>query len=470
MDALKKAYDTKYLEENLAAVAKIAAEEVDRAQRREGKVLVQKSIPEIARELDFERVIEQGNGDLPALARVFLQNCNHLHNPRYMGHQVAVPMLPSSIGDFLGGVVNNGMAVYEMGPAGTAIERGLIRWMLRKVGAPWEAGGDGILTHGGSLANLSCLLAARAKVIPDCWSEGTPPGYVILASEASHYSVARAASILGFGSKAVVKIPADRELRISIDGVKAAYTAARSDNKRVLAVVVNAGATPTGIFDPLRPIGQFCRDEALWLHVDGAHGASALVSPRYRQLLDGLVFADSLAWDMHKLLGTSTLCAAALVRDKRMLAGSYAQHAPYLFTDAEKPGEDLSKLTFECTKASLALKLFFNLAVIGEQGMAAHVEKLFDNTRAFYEQIKARKGFETGHAPQSNILCFRFGKNSELQDRVRQQLVMNGDFYITRATLHGESYLRTVFMNPFTTTDDVAALCVEIERLAAINR
>ncbi len=466
MDHLKKAYDTKYLERALADVARIATEEVDRALRRDGKVLIQKPMAEIARELDLERVIQDGNADLSHLARVFLQNCNHLHNPRYMGHQVAVPMLPSSIGDFLGGVVNNGMAVYEMGPAGTTIERGLIQWMLKKVGASWAETGSGILTHGGSLANLSGLIAARAKVIPESWADGTPPGFVFLASEASHYSVARAASILGFGSKAVIKVGVDLELRVSAENVKAAYKTARAGGKRVLAVIANAGATPTGIFDPLRAIGEFCRAENLWFHVDGAHGASALVSPKYRELLDGVELADSLAWDTHKLLGTSTLCAAALFRDKQTLECSYAQHAPYLFTEAEKPGEDLSKVTFECTKSSLALKLFFNLAVIGERGMAAHVEKLFDNTRTFYELIRARKGFQTIHEPQSNILCFRYGSDSAVQDRVRQQLVNDGNFYITRATLHGEAYLRTVFMNPFTTTEDVSALCDEIERLA----
>ena len=462
----ERVYDPAQFEKWIAEIAALAADSVSRAHHRDGKVLVQKSIPEIAKELDFERLIAAGHGDLAALTRVILANSNHLHDPRYMGHQVAVPMLPSAIADMLAGVLNNGMAVYEMGPAATTIERGIIRWMLRNVDAGWESSGDGVLTHGGSLANLSCLLAARCKVIPESWSTGVPAGYVLLASEASHYSISRAAAILGFGANAVVKIPADREMRINARDLAETYLSVLKQGKRVFAVVVNAGATPTGIFDPLRPISEFCRNEKIWLHVDGAHGASALVSPRYRELLDGVALADSIAWDTHKMLGTSTLCAAALVRDKSVLAGSYAQHAPYLFTDADKPGEDLSKLTFECTKSPLGLKLFFNLAVLGEKGMAAHVERLFDNTQRFYEIIKARKGFQTIHAPQSNILCFRYGSDSLLQDRIRQQLVLNGDYYITRTTLHGESYLRTVFMNPFTTVDDVTGLCGEIEKLA----
>src|SRR5205814_7736511 len=116
-----------------------------------------------------DRLLESGGGDLTALARTFIANSNHLRHPRYMGHQVAIPMIPSMFADLLGALVNNGMAVYEMGPAATAVEKGIVRWMLRQLG--W-ADGDGILTHGGSLGHLSVLLAARARLVPEARKEG----------------------------------------------------------------------------------------------------------------------------------------------------------------------------------------------------------------------------------------------------------------------------------------------------------
>ena len=459
-------YDPGHFEANLDAFKRILSDALRDSFARRGKVLVQKSIDEILCELNFDALISHGNGDLPALARTILDNSNRLHHPRYMGHQVAVPMLTSVLGDLLNGVTNNGMAVYEMGPAGTAIERGVIRWMLAKAGPAWS-GGDGVLTHGGSLANLSALLAARAKALPDSWREGVPPGYVFLVSEAAHYSVSRAAAILGFGSAALIKIPVDTSLRIKSDGLRAAFEVAQRAGKKVLAVIANAGATPTGAYDPLREMGIFCREKNIWLHVDGAHGASALVSDRHRALLDGIEFADSFAWDTHKLLGTSVVCGAALFRDAANLSGTYAQHAPYLFSDMEKPGEDLSKNTFECTKAMLGLKLFFNLAAIGEKGLAAHVEHLFKRAHDFYDYIRARKGFECRCEPQSNILCFRFGSDSALQDRIRQRIVRDGNFYITRTTIDSSAWLRIVIMNPFTEIGDIAALCDEVEKLAS---
>lgn len=455
--------DSAYFRENADRIRDVIAQELESTGARSGKVLVQKSIDEILRELDFDRLVAEGKGDLAAICRAFLANVNHLRHPRYLGHQVAVPMIPSIFADLLAGATNNGMAVYEMGPAGSAVEKGIVRWMLRKV--DWGEG-DGILTHGGSLGNLTALLAARARIVPESWNDGMPGDYVLLASDIAHYSVERAAAILGLGRRNVVKVPVDGALRIHVEALKRIFKEQTDDGREVLAVVANAGATANGAIDPLREIGKFCWDEGLWLHVDGAHSAAALVSPRLRAAVDGIELADSIVWDTHKLLGTSALACATLFRDRTSLAGTFEQHAPYLFSEGEKPGEDLSQKTFECTKAPLGLKLFFNLAVIGEAGLAAHVERLFDQTRRFHDLLSSRKGFECHGPPQSNILLFRYGNDSALQDRIRRELVLEGEFYITRTVVRREVWLRLVIQNPRTEESDIAALAEKIEQLA----
>lgn len=456
------AYSPEFLRKNLDELRDLLAAELRTAADREGKVLVQKSIGEIQEELGFDRAVAAGGSNLAALARVFLANSNHLRNPRYMGHQVAVSMLPSVLADLVAGFANNGMAVYEMGPAGTAVEKGIVRWMLSKAG--WGEG-DGVLVHGGSLGNLSALLAARAKILPESWSEGMPPGFVILASETAHYSVERAAAILGLGAAAVVKVPVDGRLKIHVESLKRTFQEQVAAGKEVLAVVANAGATGNGGFDPLGEIANFCWDEGLWLHVDAAHGASALASPRYRSLAEGIERADSFVWDAHKLLATSALCCGVLFREKASLEGTYAQHAPYLY-GADRPGEDLSTKTFECTKAPLGLKLFFNLATIGEAGLAAHVERLFDLARRAHALFSTRPGFESFGPPESNIVLFRIGADSALQDRIRERLVREGEFYLTRTTVRRETWLRLTLMNPFTTDEDLLALLSRIESVA----
>ena len=456
--------ETDFLSKNLDAFRDLLSAELSRAASRQGKVLVQKPIDAILREIDFEGAVARGGADLPGLARAILANSTRLRHPRYMAHQVAVPMIPSALADLLSGFTNNGMAIYEMGPAGTAIEKGIVRWMLAKVGWPE---GDGVLVHGGSLGNLSALLAARAKTVPAAWGSGMPPGFVILASEIAHYSVERAAAILGLGADAVVRLPVDERLRIRPVALERAHRDETSAGRRVLAVVANAGATANGAYDPLREIGAFCRREGIWLHVDGCHGAAAILSERLRPLLEGIEQADSLAWDTHKMLATSTLCCAVLVRDASALAGTYAQDAPYLFGE-ERPGEDLSKKTFECTKALLGLKLFFNLATTGEAGMAAHVERLHDLARRVHASLSARKGFECFAPPESNIVLFRFGRDSALQDRIRDRLVREGEFFISRVTIRGETWLRLVLMNPATNEADAGALADRIASLQSV--
>jgi L-2,4-diaminobutyrate decarboxylase len=458
-----RVYDPQFFRENADRLRDLVVEELETTRKRAGKVLVQKQIDEILRELDFDRRVFEGGGDLAALARLFLSNSNHLRHPRYMGHQVAIPMIPSMFADLLSALVNNGMAVYEMGPAASAVEKGIVRWMLGKLG--WTEG-DGVLTHGGSLGNLSALLAARARIVPEAWKDGMPPGYVVLASDIAHYSVERAAAILGVGSRNVVKVPVDGALRIHVEALRRIFAEQVDAGREVLAVVANAGATANGAIDPLRDIGEFCWSEGVWLHVDGAHAASALASPAQRRLLEGIELADSITWDTHKLLGTSALACATLFRDRASLAGTYEQHAPYLYDEGEKPGEDLSQKSFECTKAPLGLKLFLNLAVLGEAGLAAHVDRLFGQTQRFYTLLSSLDGFECFGAPQSNILLFRYGKDSDLQNRIRRRLVLEGDFYITRTTVRREVWLRLVIQNPFTEESDLVALADRIGQVA----
>jgi L-2,4-diaminobutyrate decarboxylase len=457
-----RAFDPDLLCALLERLAPVVADYVRRAQAGEGKVIVQPSIDELLGALDFENVVARG-GDLESLVRWVLDASNHLQNPRYMGHQVAIPMIASALADLVHGVTNNGMAVYEMGPAGTAIERGLVRWALAKLS--WQKTGDGVLTHGGSLANLGALLAARGHALPRSWHDGVGTGAVVLASEVAHYSIARVVSVLGLGASALVRVAVDDRLRMRPEALAAQLDAERRAGRTVMAVVASAGATATGSFDPLLEISAVCRERDVWLHVDGAHGASLVLSSAHRHALAGVEQADSLTWDAHKLLGTSALCAFQLVREREALASSYKQQASYLLSDDDRPGEDLSRLTFECTKALLSLKLFFNLALVGEAGLAQHVAHLVDRTRLFYETIRARAGFECFASPECNILCFRYGTDSALQDRIREQLVQEGDFYITRATIAGASWLRIVVMNPLTDTEHVEALCRRIEQL-----
>ena len=456
--------------------------QVSLAQARETAVLAQRPLATLIEELRLDHFARQGGLEGEALrdfmAR-YLGTIINLHQPGYMGHQVAVPHHGAALGALIDGLTNNPMAIYEMGPGAAAIEYFVLNWMLVWIGwmpAPLEPGrlgesacGGGVLTHGGSLANLTALIAARTALCPDAWREGCPQDLALLAPGNNHYSIERAVGILGLGTRHIYEVPTDVRGAMEPDALPGVLARLRADGRTPLALVANACSTAVGVYDRLRPLGEFCREHGIWFHVDGAHGASALLSSRHRHLLDGVELADSLTWDAHKMLRTSAVCAALLVRDHRTLDGAFSQEASYLFHDKEQPGFDFLPRAVECTKSALGLKLYLVLAALGETRLAAYVERQYDLAARAYEALKVEAGIEIPVAPESNILCFRAPGPDERQLELRRQILAEGDFYITSTQFQGRRYLRLVFMHPQTGLDDVGRLLARIRRFEAEN-
>lgn len=441
--------------EEFVEAAGITVEElaayVEESQRGAGPVLKRRPPRELAAELGLREWIEKGGmtaETYQGFLRTFLAEGTRLHHPAYLAHQTASPDFPAALADFVHGATNNPMAIYEMGAAAATVEFEVLRWMLDKVGFPE---GGGVLTHGGSLANLTALLAARARAVPDAWENGVPGDLVVLAPPSAHYSVSRAAAILGLGHRAVVSLETDRLGRIT--------RLPEISGKRVIALVAGACATGTGLYDDLRRIGEWCREHDVWFHVDGAHGASALLSEEHRHLLDGIELADSVIWDAHKMLRTSALSAAVLVRREADLDAAFQQDASYLFYGDQ--GFDLIGRTVECTKAELGLKIFMNLAWRGERGLGDYVAARYRTAHRFWQLGKDRAGFSFPYEPQSNIVCFTYGDAD--QAAVREELMRDGAFHLTSTELDGVRHLRVTVMAPATTDAHLEALLDTIE-------
>lgn len=430
-------------------------------------VVRQAPMAEVIETLGLKAHVENGglSGDAFAeFIRRYLELTVRLHHPGSLAHQVAVPHPAAALAMLVEGVTNNPMGIYEMGPAAASIEAFLIDWLNSKVG--WTGHPGGVLTHGGSLANLTALVAARSRFDSAIWTRGCRGDLALIASADCHYSVARAAGILGIGEKNVYALAGDSAGGVIPAEIGGAIERARADGKRPFALVANACSTATGAFDPLREIAGICREHGLWLHVDGAHGASALLSQRHRWRLDGIELADSLIWDAHKLLRTTGLCTAVLVRDAAALDTAFHEDASYLFHSKPQPGFDFIHRTVECTKAALGLRLFAVLAALGESGIAGYIDRQFELTRQAYELLRGIPGLECPAEPQSNILCFRVAGEDEEQLRVRDRLLAEGDFHLSTAVVGGRRYLRVVITNPVTTLDDMRRLASRVLEIA----
>ena len=240
-------------------------------------------------------------------------------------------------------------------------------------------------------------------------------------------------------------------------------------------MVATAGSTTTGRFDDLQAVGAICAKRSIWLHVDGCHGASALLSPRHRHRLRGLDFATSLSWDPHKMMLLPLSASVVLVREERLLEAAFAQRAPYLFHGGT-PGRvvDQGVRSFQCSRRADAFKLWMALQRYGTKVFGLLYDHLCATAAAIAEGIRRRADFELLNEPESNIICFRYagdGPRSEaeidaLNSRLRQELNNSGVGWITAARLEGRPVLRMTVMNPRTRPEDGEAVLSEIARLA----
>jgi L-2,4-diaminobutyrate decarboxylase len=401
----------------------------------------------------------------------FLQDAvtrsNHLHHPRYMGHQVTSPLPPVALAQLCTTLLNNGAAVYEMGPVAMAMEKNLVKYFSKLIG--YDQGSDGIFTHGGSAGNLTAMLAVRQVMSEyNVWEEGIRSdmrtGFMV--TDQSHYSVARNVKIMGLGDECLVKVPYDDRYRMRTDLLEVCYKEATEKGIRIAAVVANSCSTATGSYDDLEAISEFCRKHNLWLHVDGAHGTGVLFSDKYRHKIKGIEKADSVVIDFHKMLLVPGLNTMVMFREGARSYETFAQKASYLFRQhTAHEWYNSAKRTLECTKSSLGLVAFTAFKYFDRSYYSNYIDSRYDLAQRFAEMVNESKGFELAVTPDANIVCFRYNpgaqsieKLNEINAAIRDILMKEGSFYIVQTEIEGKLWLRVTIINPLTTEEDMQLL------------
>ncbi len=456
------------------AFARVAAGHYAATRSGDSRVSTPLGPDELATRFD-EPLPSTGHSIESVLARLrhdVLPDSNHLTNPRAMGHQVSAPLPAAVWTEPVVGALNQSVAVWEMSPVGTVLEARVLRWMCDLAGLGPDAGGT--FTSGGTEATFTALLAARAAALPNAWTEGCgaePP--VVVHGEHAHYAVTRAVGAMGLGTDNAVSVPS-RDYRMDVAALEAELDRQASRGRAVMAVVATAGSTATGSFDDLEAIGTLCRERGLWLHVDGAHGASALFSATHRGRLRGLDLARSIAWDPHKMMLMPLSAGMVLVRDERDLSAAFAQRAPYLFHAREgSRAWDQGPRSFQCSRRMDVLKVWVALQRYGAEGLGAIYDHLCATARDLHGLIARRSDFEALHEPESNILCFRFRGDGALAPerldvlnlKLREEFNRSGQGWITTTLLGGRRVLRVTVMNPRTRTGDVQAVLDGLGRM-----
>ena len=404
--------------------------------------------------------------DLVRLVREVREASLALSHPRYGAQQVAAPIPAAALVESVVAAMNQSLAVWEMSPIGTAIDRDLMTGFKKLFGYPRSA--EGSLVPGGAFANLTALLAARDALEPRASKTGKARIGIVVGAQA-HYSIARAAAILGLGRDSVFKVALDNEFCTDVQVCDRAFASARKDGFRKFVLVGSAGSTPTGSFDDLVALSEIARKQRAWFHVDAAHGAGLAFSRRFRHRLRGLERADSLIFDPHKMMFMPLAAGGVLVRDRARLAEPLQEGAPYLF-GSKRRWPDLGQLTIACSQRFDALKVWLVWRVYGAELWDHLTTHVCNVTKAAHEYCLQSKILEPVHRPHSNIFCFRLRKRDRDSDRrhwtIKEELNESGFAYISSTVLDGRRVLRIVVMNPRTTAKDICEVLGRVEQLA----
>ncbi|MCR5797744.1 MAG: aminotransferase class I/II-fold pyridoxal phosphate-dependent enzyme [Eubacterium sp.] len=391
-----------------------------------------------------------------------------LQHPRFFSF-VSTAVSPYSIaGSLLSDIYNVNAGSWELAPGAGLIEEKLIKWMGGLAGYDGDNIG-GVFLSGGSMANMSALVAARdSRLSPEEFPEG-----VVYFSDQTHSSVEKGLRIIGFREDQVVKIPTDDEFKVRVDLMEEAIERDLAAGKKPFAIVGNLGTTNTGTIDPLEKLGEMAKKYDLWFHVDGAFGGSILVSPIRRNLAKGISMSDSFSWDTHKWLMQVYSCSSLIVKDKSNLFKSFTEHPEYLADVSSSEHGDGWDLGPEMSRPARAIKLWYTLQATGTDLLEELIEYSFYNASLVEKELSKRPNWKIISHSSCGTVNFRYepeGMSEEdvdvLTDRISKAIIGSGFAFIVTTTLKGHKTLRMCTINANTTEEDIRKTVELLDELA----
>ena len=434
----------------------------------------------------LEKLIEE--------CRTIMNLSRHNGHPRFFGY-VASPSTPiGAYADLIASALNSNVTCWRSAPAATEIERTVVRWLGSLI--RYDENAKGLLTSGGSMANLIALLIASRRKAgvgiarSGLWNSGAP--LTLYASEEVHLSIPKAADILGLGRDNVRTVACDDRLRMNVEALRERIIQDVGNGYRPFCVVASAGTVGTGAVDPLEEIAKVAREFDLWFHIDGAYGAPAALDPRKRKLFQGLELADSVSLDPHKWLYIPVDAGSLLFRDDAAASAAFSvSDADYIKTHGLSDDAAFAFWDYgvELSRRFRALKVWLTLRYYGVDRISEAISE--DMTLAEYlaSVVEEAKDFELLASVQLSICCFRYLPASvglqyatadeagrvrldrevdSMNERIMSQVQKSGRAYLSNATVHGRFALRVCVTNFRTTRADIDET-LEVIRATAIQ-
>jgi len=413
--------------------------------------------------------------------RSILQGSRHNGHPRFFGYVASPSTAPGAFADLIASSVNANVTSWRSGPAATEIERTVVGWLAEMIGyGDHDRKAQGLLTSGGSMANLTALLIAhRSKSDPNVVNAGLSNSLpmTIYASSQIHMSIPKAADLLGLGRSHVRLVECDDRFRIKVSQLREQIAADLKNGLKPFCVVGSAGTVNTGAVDPLGEIADVADEFGLWFHVDGAYGALAALDQSKRPLFSGMYRADSVSLDPHKWLYIPLDSGCLLFRDESRARAAFSfDNADYIKVHESNEAEAFAFWNYgpELSRRFRALKIWLTLRYYGVGRIAEAITEDIALAAYLGRRVNEAADFELLAAPELSICCFRYlptafqskvntksldeAENSEL-DRLNNEIMLvvqrGGRAYLSSATIRGRFALRACITNFRTTRADI---------------
>ena len=429
---------------------------------------------------DIERPLPRAAGDLDEVLdrteRSVLPYPTGNGHRRFWGWVMGSGLPDAVIADLLASAMNPNVAGYDQSSA--LVERRVLRWMAELMNFPLDCGGT--LANGATMANLVGLATARrVKAGFDVRAEGLADGprLTVYGSKETHSWADKSCDVLGLGRNAFRRVDADEEGRVIPDALRAAIRQDRQQGARPICVVANVGTVDTGAIDDLQALAELCRDEDLWLHVDGAFGAMLACSPKLRHRVRGLELADSLAFDWHKWGYLPYEIACVLVRDRDAHLETFRTGAAYLAS----PGRGVQPEPLEfpnfgipLSRGFRALKVWMALQVHGTDRIGQAIEQNVAQVEKLVKRIQAEGHLELMAPAPLNVACFRYvtpDASEEVLEAINHEILLrlqeDGIAVPSSTRRSGRFVLRVAITNHRTRFEDIDVFVDAVLRLGA---
>jgi len=431
--------------------------------QRSGKFLEYQSPVELGQILELDKSAEHGDWqEIFHWVEKYLKYTIKSHHPSFVNRMWVGANLPSIVGEIVAAVSNTSACTYESAPVSTLMEKYMIKQMLDLVGFE---NGEGQMTTGSSNANMIAMMAARNtanSAVKKAGLFGQQELFAFVGANA-HYSMDKAANILGIGVDHLIKVTHNQRGEMDMDGLEMALGKVKADSGRPFFVAATAGTTVRGSYDSIEQLLKLREKYHFWLHVDGAWGGAAVVSNKLRQkYLKGLEYADSFTCDFHKMLGASLMCNILLINNRSHTLDTVlaAGDGSYLFRDEhDNEIEDFGTVSLQCGRRVDSLKWFLDWKFFGQRGFAERIERYLELCEYAEDWVERSKELEMVVARTSFNVCFRFKVAEEESNRfnlaLRTRLYQQGTSLVGVAYIEGSLFMRLLITNPAADKEDV---------------